>query len=312
MKVSELYAQVAQLGFEDSLDSDKRFRFATERAIYQINGIRPHISSIDIVHFPPVNLLAPATPSPFNLITSSDGTYAVEAEGAKAFYFEVMGNGVATIAIKRKVVEDSGNAPISSGYDTFKIEEFDSSTSLKAYKGAIANPEGEAVNIAFESNGMLCLRSIALYDNVFSEADIPDYTPYTRYNLADIAEDFLAFDSPPVVEDSGNAPISSGYDIEGNSLLLSRAAEKGVYKVYYRRKPKMPSKDIKPSSNSELIDLDEELCSALPLLVASYIWLEDEPDRASYYKSLYNERIAEINQNKRDFKVAKIINTNGW
>ena len=45
MTVYELYAQVAQLGFESSLekdeDGDKRFYFAVNRALLQIASVRP-------------------------------------------------------------------------------------------------------------------------------------------------------------------------------------------------------------------------------------------------------------------------------
>ena len=312
MKVSELYAQVAQLGFEDSLDSDKRFLFATERALYQANSIRPHTSAIDVVHIPPTNLLHTSQNDNFEAVWwDSDLPYVVEAAGgAIAYYFEVLGRGRATIALISITVED-GEEKVKE--DIVVSFDFEGAKRLKAYRGIIANPDKKTVRISFASDYAMCLKSIALYNSLLSNTEeaIPDYKPYHLYNITELTEDFLAFASPPLRESDGNAPVYDGYDVEGNDLLLSRNL-RGVYKVMYQRKIRLPNRETKPSANGETIDLDEELCSALPLLVASYVWLEDEPERAAYYKSLYNERISEISQNKRDYKVTKTINTNGW
>lgn len=299
MKISELYAQVAQLGFEDSLDNDKRFLFALSRALYQLNSIRPHTSSIDVVHFPPRNLLSTSGTNSFEAVMVENGEYSVEASGgAIAYYFEVLGVGRLTIYLDGQ---------------TANIIDFSSTTTLKAYRGLIDNSDGKNVKLTFASNNMMCLKSIALYAGLYAQSSdaIPAYAPYYRYDLSDMTEDFLALCSPPIVEAKGNAAIYGNYDVDGNCLLLSEAI-RGVYKVLYQRKLRLPDYGKKPSANDEVIDLDEELCSALPLLIGSYVWLEDEPERSAYYKNLYNERIAEISQNKRDYKVTKIIDTNGW
>lgn len=299
MKVSELYAQVAQLGFEDSLDNDKRFLFALNRALYQLNSIRPHTSSIDVVHFPPRNLLSASGTNSFEAIMVEDGEYSVEASGgAIAYYFEVLGVGKLFIRLDG---------------ETANVIHFDSPNTLTARRGLIANPDGKNVSLTFASNNMMCLKSIALYAGLYAQSSdaIPAYAPYYRYDLSEMTEDFLALCSPPVIEANGNLPIYGNYDVDGNCLLLSEAI-RGVYRVLYQRKLRQPDYTKKPSENGEAIDLDEELCSALPLLIGSYVWLEDEPERSAYYKNLYNERIAEIAQNKRDYKVTKIIDTNGW
>ena len=134
MKISELYAQVAQLGFEDSLDNDKRFLFALSRALYQLNSIRPHTSSIDVVHFPPTNLLDVSGGSSIEAIMVENGQYSVEASGgAIAYYFEVLGVGWLTISLDGSTVD---------------MVDFNSPTTLKSYRGLISNPEGKNVNLA--------------------------------------------------------------------------------------------------------------------------------------------------------------------
>jgi len=61
MTISELYKQVAQLGFEDSLEDDDRFYYAANRALLQVNKIRPAISRYLINHKPLENQVAEST-----------------------------------------------------------------------------------------------------------------------------------------------------------------------------------------------------------------------------------------------------------
>ena len=60
------------------------------------------------------------------------------------------------------------------------------------------------------------------------------------------------------------------------------------------------------------LDLDEELCSVLPMLVAAYVWLEDEPEKSQYYMNLYRERVQEIVLSHKETAPVLIKNVNGW
>ena len=64
MTVAELYKQVAQLGFEVSLEDDDRFYYAANRALLQVNEVRPAISYYLINHKPLKNLLSDSAFSP--------------------------------------------------------------------------------------------------------------------------------------------------------------------------------------------------------------------------------------------------------
>ena len=66
------------------------------------------------------------------------------------------------------------------------------------------------------------------------------------------------------------------------------------------------------SDNNDVIDLDEELCTLLPILIASYVWVEDEPSMAEYYLSLYRERAMDIERRIRNATPVAIKNANGW
>ena len=61
MTISELYKQVAQLGFEDSLEDNDRFFYAANRALLQVNKLRPAIGNYLINHKPLENLVTEST-----------------------------------------------------------------------------------------------------------------------------------------------------------------------------------------------------------------------------------------------------------
>ena len=96
MTVSQLYDSVAQLGFEDSLEDNDRFIFSANRALLQVNALRPATSAYVINHRPLKNMASKAT---FETLEKIDDLYFY-AENVKSFYFEVQGNG--TLEIEKK------------------------------------------------------------------------------------------------------------------------------------------------------------------------------------------------------------------
>ena len=58
--------------------------------------------------------------------------------------------------------------------------------------------------------------------------------------------------------------------------------------------------------------LDVELCALLPVLIAAYVWIDDEPQKSEYYKYLYSERAAEIERKGKDTSPVIIKSSNGW
>ena len=198
--------------------------------------------------------------------------------------------------------------------NTILDHDFNSKSKFTGYKFIINNITNNPITVEFKSDYAFTLRNVAVYDSVLSdnEEDIPTFGTFVRYDMTSITDDYLAFSSPPVIEDKNYQKLFDGYEIETDTLLLPYNA-RGVYRVSYKRKPQgVKSEPDLPVNNSTKIDLDEELCTLLPLLTASYIWLEDEPERSMYYKNLYNERAAEILSFKRNITPAKAININGW
>ena len=304
MKVAELYLQVAQLGFETSLEDSDRFYFAVNRALLQACKVRPTIKYCLVNHKPLANLIKQYTFSPIEKI--KDITY--EAEEVKAYYFEADGNGVVYL---EEYIADSGEWRI------FNEILLKSKQIFTAYRGLVKK-QGEfisgRVRIRFTGEYLYSVKNVALYQYLYSgeAADIPSYEAYTRYDLKKLVSDFMSLCSPPIREEEENSLLNQDYEQEGNSIILLPYRARGVYKILYEHLPTSVENTGATTEDMQELDLDEELCSILPMLVAAYVWLEDEPEKSQYYMNLYRERVQEIVLSHKETAPVLIKNVNGW
>lgn len=305
MTVQELYDSVAQLGFETTLENSDRFVFATNRAILQVNRVDPAIATYKLNHFPLKNVLKGENYSP-TCKGEQDLVYSVEK--ARGYYFECNGNGEAWIEAKN----DKGK------WYTIEIVDLESQNgSFRAYKGKVL--EGgktidSLVRIRFIGDYVYYVQNIAIYDALTSEKveDIPTYGEFSTYDIASLTSDFVTFVKPPIADAKRDKAfiLNQDYFIEEDGKIFIPLSVNGVYEIRYHRRPKqITSVDI---DANKTIDLKEELCALLPNLVASYIWLDDEPEKAQYYYSLYTAQVSEIMAQKKAMKPFVYRNKTGW
>ena len=268
----------------------------------QIAAIRPQTSSVSIHHRPPVNLLGD-TFAPVTVV--GEATYT--AYGAKAYYFEADGKGSYNVEYfleDKWISVGMGNLNGTSGY-------------FEPVRGVI-KPDGVFVvgdiKLTFTSDYGLSVRAVALYDEVrgASAEDVPAFSTFYTYDVAKIVDDFLSFSSNPVREEKGYGRLMGGYNLEDQSRLILPHDESGVYRVVYNRRPNAIKETTSPSTDPNVIDLDEELASLLPLLSAAYLWLEDEEEKAQYYMALYRERSVLVEQKTKSIKSSSVRNVYGW
>lgn len=304
MTISELYKQVAQLGFEDSLEDNDRFYYAANRALLQVNKIRPAISHYLINHKPLSNLVKESTFVPIE--KTEDLTF--EATNAKSYYFETDGNGIAII---EKFDNDTQSWVIVSSI------ELSSTRTFMSYRGFIK--EGDSfvlglVRIRFTGEYLYSVKNVAMYEYLFSnqQKDIPAYEPYTRYDMMKLVDDFMSLSCPPIKEADTNSILNQGYEIENNSIILFPYESKGSYKVLYERLPKAIESSGDPSKDDAELDLNAELSSLMPILIAAYVWIDDEPQKSEYYMALYRERVADLERKDIIATPVTIKSSNRW
>lgn len=308
MTIKELYDSVAELGFETELESERLngFIFAANRAIVQINRIRPATSIYKLNHFPLVNKLSESTYEP---VCKDDEALIFSTDGAKSYFFECNGNGIATI---------EKSTDFGETWETLAAVELVSEKGqFEKYRGLILDgdkPYLGLVRIKFSGDYIYWVQNVAMYGSLLSAdpESIPAFSKYISYDIASLTDDFVSFVCPPITDaqrDKGFI-LNTDYFVEGASKILIPASIKGVYDVVYNRQNKQLS--LNDDMEETNIDLDSELCCLMPNLVASYIWADDEPTKAEYYLTLYNAQVAEIMAREKNLKPVVYRNKTGW
>lgn len=308
MTIKELYDSVAELGFETELESERLngFILAANRAIVQINRIRPATSIYKLNHFPLVNKLSESTYEP---VCKDDEALIFSTDGAKSYFFECNGNGIATI---------EKSTDFGETWETLAAVELVSEKGqFEKYRGLILDgdkPYLGLVRIKFSGDYIYWVQNVAMYGSLLSAdpESVPAFSKYISYDIASLTDDFVSFVCPPITDaqrDKGFI-LNTDYFVEGASKILIPASIKGVYDVVYNRQNKQLS--LNDDMEETNIDLDSELCCLMPNLVASYIWADDEPTKAEYYLTLYNAQVAEIMAREKSLKPVVYRNKTGW
>ena len=304
MQVASIYKQVAQLGFEQSLEDDDRFYYAANRALLQVNSLRPAISAYIINHKPMKNLINNSAFTPIERF--EDLCY--EAFNAKAYYLEA--DGLGKVYVEKYVNKNDAWVIID-------LIELTSVRKFTAYSGFVKEGKNFVtgrVRLRFSGDYLYSVKCVAMYEYIYSDSvtDIPAYEAYTRYDMSTLLSDFLTLSSPPITEDEEYEKLAGDFDVEGGRVILLPYTATGCFKVLYNRRPREIENTGTAASDDALIDLDEELCSLMPILIASYLWVEDEPDMAEYYLTLYRERAADIINRTKNLAPVNMKNTDNW
>ena len=307
MTISELYKSVLQLGFETSVESADGFYFAVNRALLQVNAVRPSTRSYIINHKPLDNMVKEPTFSPIEKTED----LCFEAEDVKAYYFEADGNGIAYI---ERFSNESNNWDTKNPLNQVTLSK---SNGFKAYRGLIRNGTNfvsDRIRIRFTGDYLYSVKNVAMYQHIYSgnPNDVPAYEQFSRYDISVLTDDFLSLAAPPIQKDVYGY-LDKGYDVENGRIVLLPYEAKGLYKVIYKHKPLAVTHKQNPSEDTKtVLDIDEELAALMPLLVASYIWIDDEPEKAQYYANLYRENAIDIERHQRNYIPAEIQSVNGW
>ena len=151
------------------------------------------------------------------------------------------------------------------------------------------------------------VRDMALWQREYAaEADVPMYGDTVRYDMSRIAPDYGGFIKSPV-----NA--MTGRDIRG-SVMASPYIQlpysfEGEAAVAYRHSPlRLTLDDV---ANDVDIDIAPEYEDLLPLCMAYYVWLEDEPNKASFFLARFNE-MAALAAQQWHANGGNAVISNGW
>ena len=316
MKINELYSAVCGLGFEDSLENLTSFFHAANRAIVQINAIRPLTALIEIYHRVPENLIFGADHK-IHEHTGNDLIFTSYCP-AKAYYFEARGVGTYTIEVFNPVSKEwEIVGGLNEGF-TFETKDFTCFLGFISTGQANPTTAEEAVfprtaaRIRFSGDYAFQVRNAALYDQLYSPLtkDIPRFEEYVRYDLKAIDPTFLELADNPLKD--GFDRISKGYYFEnGSTLIISRSVSANL-KIKYKKAPPRLVEDGDPTLDEREIPLDAELAELLPLLTAAYVWLDEGDGKSQWYMDEYSKRALDIERRIKNRESAEYTSVNGW
>lgn len=257
MTLNELRQEVAALGFENEIEPNAAFISAVRRALSTIYNEKDVRASVKLIQEPlyPIKRIE-------RLEHKAGVSLKIDCEG-EAYCMVVSGKGNFTLRMEGFQEDLSFNA------------------NRKIFKGFFLTPA------TLEFKGVLdyTVHDLCFYAGVPGEEDkIPFYGRETEYKMDNLVEDFLGFISLPT--DSTGKEIS-GARIEGVSMFLPYEYSGEICLTYRKAAPEISADEL-----DEEIELPRDIRHLPALLVASYIWLDDDSEKAQYYYGMYREGMA--------------------
>ena len=275
MTVKELCEAVAHLGFESEISDTRTLLSAANRALGLIFIDRPVPGRIrlDVI-------------SPKPVYTK----WEIQHEGGESESFPLSGRAY-TFRLSGR-----GSYTVWDGESPTKKDFFGDSIIVRG-RLKIGG------RVDFEGEFPYTVRALACYLAHFdSDSEVPELSETREIDLTSLVTDYMSPYTPPT--DLRGNPITSATIINGVlSLPMSFSGE--VNLTYRKRAPRLDG-----DGDSE-IPLPSDVEPLLPIATAAFLWLDDEPDRAEYYMSLYREESAILRR-----YAARAIDTaykhNGW
>ncbi len=257
MTLNQLLREVYSLGFEDTGELNESFIFAANRAI---RAIYSHVASEKRAG---ILVNAPKISQYLESYTYTQGNPLVLHLTGNAYSFRYSGTGTYTI-------KDSSGA---------KTVNFSNKNGTE--KGFF-NKECELV---FAGGFSYLIMDFAVYAEKTSDEreNIPVFTRFNEISLTEYIPDFSLATSQP--EDKNGSVIKGGA-ISGERLLLPFDWSGEVF-IRYKPAPTPLSLNYADAK----IDIPSYAEHLLALLTASYVWLDEDPEKADYYASVYRTEL---------------------
>ncbi len=277
MTYKDLCNSVASLGFEKGISDSDAFLCAVHRAITTIYTEKEARSTLEIYQ---------SAHLPSEIIPD----FVHTGSGVEAFSLNVRAVCFKTDGIGEYLIHDD----MEERRVSFGREE-------KVHKELLVG----ASTLSFVGDYTYSVFDIALYDVLFGpdKSDVPELNTYREYDLRKLCSDYLC----PILNPCDEYGITIPNTFVFDGILKVPASYTGKIRLTYKRGPVLPSGDY-----DEPISLPSGCEHLLGLLCASYFWLDDDEEKASYYMSLYREGMLASRRFTRSALDTSYTDTNGW
>ncbi|MBR5448386.1 MAG: hypothetical protein IKV43_00215 [Clostridia bacterium] len=277
MTYNELKAQVASLGFERTVADGDGLRRAVERGLHTLFTDLPQVRVTRIY------ISAPRLTNVYKTVRHNGRETEAFFLHGTAFSFRPHGDGAYTL------------------YDGDAVTRVSFFATDGVVRGGISSGNGR---IIFEGEKDYTVTSLATFGGRYgaSLTDVPEYAEERDIDLATVIPDFGGVATQPACV-SGNMS-GTRLTVRTNILNLPFLLDGEVEVEYYRLPRFTAAKD-------EPLDLPPGTEHLLAFLVASFIWLDDDAEKAQYYMALYRDGL--LTHRKRLLSSRdRNYRTNGW
>ncbi len=278
MNLNNLIKEVYALGFESEKAVNDTLLGAINRSLMQIFTDFPSERAVRLL---------PNVPTP-NLVCEAYAHTPSQRRdfhlNGLAFCFKVSGEGEVIVTDENGERSYKFNTP----YGT--VRDFISGDATLSFVGAYR----------------YTVSALVSYSEITS-ADrerIPEPSEWYEINMTELVDDFLFFSRLPLTRDM--TPIQNS-KINGERLFIP-ITYKAEAVIYYNRAPRKANID----TPEQELDIPECCTHLLPLIVASYVWLEDDSDTAAYYMSLYRDGMNRIKSTVRAAMNTEFVDVLRW
>lgn len=260
MTYGEIKSEILALGFSDTELSDTAVALAVKRALGTAYTERGVISSAKLL---------------------------IPRERRRELFFSLTheGGGKETFPLYGKAY-----SMILSGKGEYKIkdERGERRESFSSEKGTVKGFIHGVGEITFLGEFCYTVYRLSTFDTKKSDRleDIPSPSPVRVIDLPDQGIRLLGAASD--IRDECGRRVDGAIAV-GERLYLPESFS-GELTISYRAAPP----DLPPDDKSRDVDIPEELAPLIPLLAASYVWLDDDPDKAQYYAARYREGMSAL------------------
>ena len=295
MLLGTLKQNIAHLGFAKDLEevdseiSEDVFFSSLNKAVYTLNGIRPRMS---VYSFFPRNL---GIAECFDTKVHKGSDLVISVPFCVSYTFLAHGKGHFSIKA------DGNETPIVE-------KDFSAGERLCDYIG-----KRNDVVVTFSGDFLYTISEFALYTEAVSDRaeDIPAYREWQEYDLKNCVDDFQSLQGFKIEGNGKELIDGKDYRISSDGkIFLPRTSFDGTeYRLTYQRTLRQYSED---DDDHTEIDLDEDIAQLLVNLVAFYVLLDDEPQKAAQYFNIYQAEKAEIMAKERKLSVPAIRRMCDW
>ncbi len=286
MTTTQLYNDVAAMGFDRGFADDRVFYTAANRALDTLNARFPKEASVTVVHRPPKAVLA------LRQLVHKGGE-ELRIEAADVCAYSLLGACGARVEIyaQGRLVER---------------HTFPQNRVLTPLYGSLPNACQCALVLTGE--GDYTVRDVLLLGEREQNGGqgVTLHTDCVEYELTALHPRALSLAAPPLFEDGGSLAEGSDYRRLSHTGLALDNSRDGTYRLQLRLSHEPLTAD------SAAPDLRKDAMHLLPMLTAAYAWLDLDRDKALFYLNLYREAAAYRQTAPVSDTGAAYGDVNGW